>query len=171
MGKITLILAMICIAIFFLFSNTVLILLTPFLIAFFFIQSECVASLFKEKNKDSLSILSLVINIVLLLIESVLIVGSVHAIFLMMKKEYSLLAAIIAGLVLFIIFMLLFRKATKRGLILQKYVDKHEDEYKPAKVIFPTSDADELRKWKQLYDEGTISEEMFNKKRDQIINK
>ena len=124
-----------------------------------------------EKKKSPLLFLSLLLNGWFVVSIVTTTIDSVYKLSSLIKNEYSILITILIGLIFAIIFLFLFKKAAQQQLLLQKYVKEHENDIKDNVTILPTSDADELRKWKQLYDEGTISEEMFNKKREQIINR
>ncbi len=53
----------------------------------------------------------------------------------------------------------------------QKIVSKEDQKTaREAQVIESNEQVEELRKWKSLLDEGAITEEMYNSKRDEIFN-
>lgn len=75
--------------------------------------------------------------------------------------------AIVLLLVLVMIVLWLRERAREEKLLIQKiaFFDGTITITEKEKPV------DELKKWKQLYDEGTITEEMFSRKREELLKK
>ena len=134
---------------------------------FFF--CDCFAANLVEKNKNALSLLAL-------LISGIMILGWYLIIFIFTgnalfndKVEMPAKAIIIVLMIIPPIFLYWKYQRAKKGKLLLQKIASHFTQEKNTNTNL--SAADELMKWKQLYDEGTITEEMFNKKRDELLRR
>jgi len=147
----------------------------PALVAVLVLMCDCLAANLAENDRSPIAIFAMILNVVFIFfgmigLESVIsvIIRAFASKFLFKVPEYLsyiLTIVITGGLFLFL------RKQAERGqLLLQIAAEAVMDRLSDRKAEFETSSED-LKKWKQLYDEGTITEEIYERKRQEILQK
>ena len=59
----------------------------------------------------------------------------------------------------------------KSAQIIKKYIEENKEKYSPTGcTVIAKSNAEQIREFKALFDEGVITEEDFNHKKNQLIN-
>lgn len=83
-------------------------------------------------------------------------------------KKIIAIASIVIMIVLLISLLIVFiQRAKNNKLIIQKLASS----LLKGKPQDTSSVTEEIRRWKQLYNEGAITEEMFNQKRDELLKR
>ena len=155
----------------FLALKSVSIVFLPFsLILGLFCSCDCFAANLAEPDKSGLTVLVLFIS-GLLIVFGVDAFSGIVSLFLFKSIGYdsNRIVSLVLTILIFVLYIFLKYQRAKKGKLLFQKIAASFINKKPNTTNF--SSADELRKWKQLYDEGTITEEMFNRKRDELIRK
>ena len=134
---------------------------------FFF--CDCFVVNLVEKNKNALSLLALLISGIMILGWYFVIYAFTGNALFNDKIEMPAKVIVIVLMIIPPIFIYWKYQRAKRGKLLLQKIASHFIQEKNANTNL--SAADELMKWKQLYDDGTITEEMFNKKRDELLRR
>ncbi len=130
----------------------------PFAMVMMMINIFCIMLNYAEKSRRGLKTASTVLNALSLVIN-----GFIAMIFIADHfVEYTIYLCLIA--VLFIIMLLIIWSYGKQQ------PSANAGENGNHILHDAVEQADALKKWKELYDEGVISEEIFNKKKEEILN-
>ena len=152
-------------------------------LVFFVVNAFCIELCLTKDKKSPVKIISVIINAI-----SCVYNGYVGFYILIMDIVDTSLATRLTLAVIFIVLLVMMdysvfqvkrheRLRDLRKLVYQKKsveqkIVSEEDQKtaREAQVIESNEQVEELRKWKSLLDEGAITEEMYNSKRDEIFN-
>ena len=167
MATVSIFISIISVLLLFAFFTFYGVLLIPFFILFVVLLSACFFASIFESPKHGLTVVSLILSGIMLLIYILCaFVFSIRFVTLLApaSQRYSYIVAVI---IVLIILLCNYVRAKKHKLLIQRIP---RDEQRAANTS-SLSAPEELAKWKQLYDEGTITEEMFVKKRDELLRR
>ena len=147
---------------------------TPVLIVVLILSCDCLAANLAENDRSPIALFAIIVNIVFIFfgmlgLHSVLsmLIRMLASKFLFKIPDLSpILTVVLTG----VLFYFLRKQAERGKLLLQIAAETVMDRMNGRKVEFETTSED-LKKWKQLYDEGTIPEEMYERKREEILRK
>ena len=167
MAAVSILISIISIFLFFVFSSVTGVLLVPLYLLFVILLSGCFFASVFESPKYGSVIVSLILSGIMLFIYAFCVIFFTNMFVTLLAPTYKAYSNIIVILVILIILLFSYVRAKKHKLFIQRIPrDKQQTVYSSS-----LSAPDELAKWKKLYDEGTITEEMFNRKRDELLRR
>lgn len=167
MATVSIFISILSIFVLLVFSTLSGVLLIPVFFIFVLLLSGCFFSSVFETPKYGLVIVSLILSGIMLLLYVVLTLVSSNIASMILFPSYVPYSNIVVFLIILIILLSGYVRAKKHKLLIQRIPGNG----KRVQSVSSLSAPEELAKWKKLFDEGTITEEMFNKKRDELLRR